>query len=172
MAGETCGGRLILFDTKEHCFKRQIIMPHVRWSLSYKLSYRDLEEMAAEHGLEIDHNTIYRWVMKCKPRLEKAVRRLKRPAGKSWRLDATYIKVRGQRKYLYRAVDKEGDTVDYLLAAKRDRKAEKRFLSKAIKLNDEAVKITIDKSEANTAGIETYNNDEGTEPRHLGFCAC
>ncbi len=71
-------------------------MLNVRWYLSYKLSYRDLEEMAAERGLEVDHTTIYRWVIKFTPELEKAVRLLKRPAGKSWRLDETYIKVKGQ----------------------------------------------------------------------------
>ncbi|HYX37898.1 MAG TPA: IS6 family transposase, partial [Oligoflexus sp.] len=153
----------MLFDIKGHCFERQIIMLHVRWYLSYKLSYRDLMEMAAERGLEVDHSTIYRWVIKFTPGLEKAVRRLKRPSGKSWCLDETYIKVKGQWKYLYRAVDKEGDTVDYLLTAKRDRKAAKRFLCKAVKSNDEPIKINIDKSGANTAGINDYNDDAGAD---------
>ncbi|HYX17466.1 MAG TPA: IS6 family transposase [Nostoc sp.] len=153
----------MLFDTKGHCFERHIIMLHVRWYLSYKLTYRDLEEMAAERGLEVDHTTIYRWVMKFTPGLEKAVRRLKRPPGRSWFLDETYIKVKGQWKYLYRAVDKEGNTVDYLLTAKRDRKAAQRFLSRAVKLNDEPIKITIDKSGANAAGIHAHNEGEGTD---------
>ncbi|MDQ3231711.1 MAG: IS6 family transposase, partial [Pseudobdellovibrionaceae bacterium] len=153
----------MLFDTKGHCFERQIIMLNVRWYLSYKLSYRELEEMARERGLEVDHTTIYRWVIKFTPGLEKAVRRLKRPSDKSWYLDETYIKVKGQWKYLYRAVDKEGNTVDYLLTAKRDRKAAQRFLSRAIRSNDEPIKITIDKSRANAAGIETYNDDQGTD---------
>ena len=153
----------MLFDTRGHNFERDIIMLNVRWYLSYKLSYRDLEEMAAERGLEVDHTTIYRWVIKFTPELEKAVRLLKRPAGKCWRLDETYIKVKGQWKYLYRAVDKDGNTVDYLLTAKRDRKAATRFLCKAIKLNDEPIKINIDKSGANTAAINDYNDDEGTD---------
>jgi len=153
----------MLFDTKGHNFERDIIMLNVRWYLSYKLSYRDLEEMAAERGLEVDHTTIYRWVIKFTPELEKAVRLLKRPVGKSWRLDETYIKVKGQWKYLYRAVDKEGNTVDYLLTAKRDRKAAKRFICKAIKSNVEPIKINIDKSGANTAGINDYNIDESTD---------
>ncbi len=153
----------MLFDTKGHCLERDIIMLNVRWYLSYKLSYRDLEEMSAERGLEVDHTTIYRWVIKFTPELEKPVRRLKRPAGKSWKLDETYIKVKGHWKYLYRAVDKDGNTVDYLLTAKRDRKAAKRFLCKAIKLNDEPTKINIDKSGANTAAINDYNDDEGTD---------
>jgi len=92
--------------------------------------------------------------------LEKSVRILKRPAGKSWRLDETYIKVKGQWKYLYRAVDKEGNTVDYLLTAKRDRTAAKRFSCKAIGSNALPKKIDIDKSGANTAGIHAYNDDE------------
>ncbi len=153
----------MLFDTKGHNFERQIIMLNVRWYLSYKLSYRDLEEMARERGLEVDHTTIYRWVIKFTPELEKTARQLKRPVGKSWRLDETYIKVKGQWKYLYRAVDKEGNTVDYLLTAKRDRKAAKRFICKAIESNEEPIKINIDKSGANTGGIENYNEDEGIE---------
>lgn len=153
----------MLFDAKGHSFERDIIMLNVRWYLSYKLSYRDLEEMAVERGLEVDHTTIYRWVIKFTSELVKAVRLLKRPAGKSWRLDETYIKVKGQWKYLYRAVDKDGNTVDYLLTAKRDRKAATRFLCKAIKRNDNPIKINIDKSGANTAAINDYNDDEGTD---------
>jgi len=89
----------MLFDTKGHCFEREIIMLNVRWYLTYKLSYRDLEEMAAERGLEVDHTTIYRWVIKFTPELEKAVSLLKRHAAKSWRWDETYIKIRGQWKF-------------------------------------------------------------------------
>ncbi|MFW7382051.1 MAG: IS6 family transposase [Oligoflexus sp.] len=155
----------MLFDTKGHCFERDIIMLNVRWYLNYKLSYRDLKEMDAERGLEVDHTTIYRWVINFTPELEKIVRLLKRSAGKSWRLDETYIKVKGQWKYLYRAVDREGNTVDYLLTAKRDRKAAKHFICKAIKSNDEPIKINIDKSGANTAGIIDYNADAGTDTR-------
>ena len=152
----------MLFDTKGHCFERDVIMLNVRWYLSYKLSYRDLEEMAAERGLQVDHTTVYRWVKKFTPELEKKVRSLKRTAGRSWRLDETYIKVKGQWKYLYRAVDEEGYTVDYLLTAKRDRKAAKRFICKAVKLNSAPSKINIDKSGANTAGINQYNAEEGS----------
>jgi transposase-like protein len=88
----------MLFDTKGHCFERDIIMLNVLWYLSYKLSYRDLKEMAAERRFDFDHTTIYRWVIKFTPELEKVVRLLKRPAGKSWSLDETYIKVKGQWK--------------------------------------------------------------------------
>ena len=152
----------MLFDTKGHIFERDIIMLNVRWYLSYKLSYRDLEEMAAERGLEVDHTTIYRWVIKFTPELENTVRLLKRPAGRSWRLDETYIKVKGEWKYLYRAVDRESNTVDYLLTSKRDRKAAKRFICRAVGSNVEPLKINIDKSGANAAGINAYNKDKGT----------
>ncbi len=114
--------------------------------------------MAGERGVFVDHSTIYRWVIKFTPDVEKKVRRNARVSGKSWRLDETYIKVKGQWKYLYRAVDKEGSTVDYLLTSRRDRTAAKRFLVKAIKKNGLPTKVNIDKSGANTAAINDYNS--------------
>jgi putative transposase len=96
------------------------------------MSYRQLEEMMEERGVEVDHSTLNRWVIKFAPLLEQQFRARKRPVGSSWRLDETYVKVRGSWKYLYRAVDKAGATVDFLLTAKRDRKAALRFLRKAI----------------------------------------
>lgn len=151
-----------MFDTKGHRFAREIIMLNVRWYLAYKLSYRNLEEMCRERGIEVDHTSVYRWVVKFTPEVEAAVRRHKKPVGKSWRLDETYVKVKGQWKYLYRAVDKDGDTVDYLLTAKRDKKAAKRFLDKAIGANATPDKINIDKSGANLAALEDYNATEST----------
>jgi putative transposase len=91
--------------------------------------------------------------------LDQQFRARKRPVGSSWRMDETYVRVRGAWKYLYRAVDKAGATVDFLLTAKRDRKAALRFLRKAIGQNGTPEKITIDKSGANTAAIESYNKD-------------
>ena len=95
-------------------FPLDVILRCVRWYVAYSLSLRDLEEMIAEHGIEVDHSTVHRWVIKLVPLLEKSFRQRKRPVGKSWRMDETSIKVRGQWKYLYRAVDKDGDTVDFL----------------------------------------------------------
>ncbi len=143
----------MLFDTKGYNFERNIILLNVRWYLSCKLSYRELEEMAAERVLKGDYTAIYRWVIEFTPELEKAMHLLGRYTGKSWRLDETYIKVKGQCKYLYRVVDKEGKTVDYFLTAKRDRKAAKRFICKAIDSNALPIKINSDKSGANTAGL-------------------
>ncbi|MFT7175693.1 MAG: transposase-like protein [Halioglobus sp.] len=95
-----------------------------------------------------------------RPRIEKAFRKNKKRSGHRWRLDETYIKIKGQWKYLYRAVDKKGSTVDFLLTAKRDRKAALRFLNKAIDSNGKPSLINIDKSGANTASIKQYNVDE------------
>jgi transposase-like protein len=110
-----------------------------------------------ERGIKIDQSTINRWVVKYAPLLVTEARRYRRSVGISWRMDETYIKVRGQWKYLYRAVDKDGDTVDFLLTAKHDTKAALRFLRQAISNNGTPVKINIDKSGANTAAIKAYN---------------
>jgi putative transposase len=92
-----------------------VILLCVRWYAAYSLSRSNLEEMMAERGFEVDHSSVHRWVIKLVPLLEKAFREKKRPVGKSWRMDETYVKVHGQWKYLYRAVDKAGNTVDFLL---------------------------------------------------------
>ena len=134
----------------------------MRWYLRYKLSYRDVEELMSERGVTVDHSTINRWVIRYSPELAIEARRHKRSVGISWRMDETYVKVRGQWKYLYRAVDKEGDTIDFLLTAKRDAKAALRFLRQAIRNNRMPEKINIDQSGANTAAIEAYNEEMGS----------
>ncbi len=108
----------------------------------------------------MDHSTVQRWVEYYGPRIEKAFRKTKKRVGRRWRLDETYIKINGEWTYLYRAVDKQGNTIDFLLTAKRDRKAARRFLNKAIRSNGKPSLINIDKSGANTAAIKQYNNDE------------
>ena len=98
------------------------------------MSYRNLEEMLAERGVAVDHSNVYRWVQKFTPQLEAAFRKgQKRPVGTRWRMDETYIKIKGQWKYLYRAVDRDGQTIDFLLTAHRDRKAALRFFKKAVR---------------------------------------
>ena len=143
----------------------------VRWYVAYPLSYRQIEEMMEERGVEVDHSTLNRWVLKYAPLLEKEFRAHKRPVGRSWRMDETYVKVKGVWKYLYRAVDKAGATVDFLLTAKRDRKAALRFLRKAFCQHGTPEKITIDKSGANTAAIESYNTEHeaGIEIRQVKY---
>jgi putative transposase len=135
----------------------------VRWYAAYPLSVRNLEEMMAERGVEVDHSTVHRWALKILPVLAQVFRRRKRPVGRSWRMDETYIRVGKQWKYLYRAVDKLGHTVDFLLTAKRDHAAARRFFERAIGLHDVPEKITIDKSGANTAAVHSMVADSGVE---------
>ena len=130
----------------------------IRWYLAYPLSYRDIEELALERGLKVDHSSINRWVIKYAPLLEKAFRkRHKRPVGVSWRMDETYLKVKGQWVYWYRAVDKEGNTVDFMLSEKRDEPVARAFFEKAIGSSGLPDKVTMDKSGANKAGIDSIN---------------
>jgi transposase, IS6 family len=113
-------------------FEGQIILLCVRWYLRYCLSYRDLEEMMAERGLKVDHTTIYRWVQQYAPELEKRCKPHLQRTTDSWRVDETYIKVKGEWLYLYRAVDSIGNTLEFLLSEHRDAQAAKRFLARAL----------------------------------------
>jgi len=110
-------------------FQSEIILLTVRWYLRYGLSYRDLEEMMLERGSQVDHTTIYRWVQVYSPELDKRCRRYLKPTNDSWRVDETYIKIKGVWKYLYRAVDSQGNTLDFMLSAKRDAKLPNAFSS-------------------------------------------
>lgn len=152
------GNIVISFKGRHH--QQDIILQSVRWYVAYSLSYRDLEELMQERGYAVDHSTIRRWVVHYAPRIEKAFRKNKKRTGHRWRLDETYIKIKGKWRYLYRAVDKQGNTIDFLLTAKRDKKAAQRFLNKAIGSNGKPSLVNIDKSGANTAGIKQYNRDE------------
>jgi IS6 family transposase len=139
----------------------EIILLNVRWYLKYALSYRNLQEMMAERGVEVDHTTIMRWVHQYSPEIEKKIRKHLRPTNDSWRVDETYIKVKGEWKYLYRAVDSDGSTIDFMLSAKRDRKAVKRFFKKALGSNHNQIPrvITVDKNPAYPIAIHELKND-------------
>jgi putative transposase len=141
----------------------EVMLVCVRWYAAYPLSLRHIEEMMAERGVLVDHATVHRWSIKILPILAAVFRRRKRPAGLSWRMDETYIKVGGQWKYLYRAVDRDGNTVDFLLRAHRDYAAARAFFERAIDQHGVPEKITIDKSGANTAAVEGMRADSGIE---------
>ncbi|BCL80977.1 IS6 family transposase [Ktedonobacteria bacterium brp13] len=113
-------------------FEADIILLCVRWYLRYALSYRDLEEMMMERGLHVDHTTIYRWVKEYAPELEKRCRPHLKACNDSWKVDETYIKVRKVWMYLYRAVDSQGNTLEFLLSPTRDAESAKRFFVKAL----------------------------------------
>jgi putative transposase len=129
----------------------------VRWYVAYPLSLRNLEEMMSERSISVDHSTVHRWALKLLPVMEKLFRRRKRPVGKSWRMDERYIRINGQWRYLYRAVDKDGATVDFLLRADRDKVAARRYFETAIRHNGEPGTVTIDKSGANLAALASIN---------------
>jgi transposase, IS6 family len=113
-------------------FEPEVILLAVGWYLRFSLSYRDVEELLAERGLHADHVTVWRWVQRYAPEMERRLRRRLKPTSDSWRVDETYIRVKGKWLYLYRAVDSTGATIDFLLSAKRDAAAAERFLAKAL----------------------------------------
>ncbi|MEM9148934.1 MAG: IS6 family transposase [Cyanobacteria bacterium P01_F01_bin.3] len=156
-------------------FQSDLILLNVRWYLRYSLSYRDLEEMMLERGVKVDHTTIYLWVQAYSPELDKRCRPHLKPTNDSWRVDETYVKVRGKWKYLYRAVDSAGNTLDFMLSAKRDAKATKRFLSKVLNASHtiEPRAITVDKNAAYPPAIAELKQDdalpEATEIRQRKY---
>src|SRR6202163_4814801 len=109
-----------------------LILSAVRWYLRYSLSLRDVEELLKERGLKVDHTTVWRWVQRYGPELEERMRRHLKPTNKSWRVDETYVRVKGRWCYLYRAIDSAGATIDFLLSAFRDADAAKRLFRKAL----------------------------------------
>jgi transposase-like protein len=125
-------------------FDHEVIVLCVRWYLSFKLSSRDLVQMMAERGIALAHTAILRWVQRYVPEFEKRWSRYALPVGDSWRVDETYLKVKGQWVYLYRAVDKAGRTVDFLLSKRRDITAAKRFFSRATGQHGAPRVITLD----------------------------
>jgi putative transposase len=141
---------------KQHRYPKAIILQAVYFKLRFTLSYRDVEELLSIRGLKVDHSTIQRWVYKFTPMIEANMHRRKRQVCSSWRMDETYIRVGGKDRYLYRAVDKYGNTVDFLLT-KRMKGSAQKFLNKAIGNNGKPRVINIDKSGANKEGIKTFN---------------
>lgn len=151
---------------KHRHFDREIIILCVRWCITSKLSYRDLREMMAERGIEVAHTTIMRWVQHYVPAFEKRWGRYAQSVGSSWRIDETYIKVKGKWVYLYRGVDKEGQTVDFFLSEHRDRAAAKQFLQQAIDKRGVPQKITLDGYAASHEAVRKLQ-EEGVLPAEL-----
>ena len=130
----------------------------VYFYVRYGVSYRDLEEIMAERGVSVDHATLNRWVEKYSPEAARVAQKRKAKTAESWRMDETYVKVSGAWMYLYRAVDRDGQTLDFMLSEKRGTKAAKDFFAKALCNNGIPKRITIDKSRRNAAGIKEINN--------------
>ena len=124
-----------------------------------------MEEIMGIRGVKVDHSTLQRWMFKFSKEIEKNMNKRKRPTGSSWRMDETYIKVKGKDMFLYRAVDKNGDTVDFLLTKRRMKGSAQKFLNKAIGNNGKPEIINIDKSGANNAGIKTWNKRSMTSKK-------
>ncbi|PVE20153.1 IS6 family transposase, partial [Microvirga sp. KLBC 81] len=134
-------------------FDQSVILLCVRWYLAYSLSLRDLEEMMAERGISVDHATIHRWTVHYAPLLLERFDRRKRAVTSRWHVDETYIKVRGRWMYLYRAIDSNGDTVEFWFSERRNLTAAKRFLRKALKRHGRPERIVIDGSQTNREAI-------------------
>ena len=148
-------------------FVPEVILQCMRWYLRYPLSYRQLSEMMEERGVEVDHTTIYRWVQRYAPEFEKKIRWYSQPVGFSWRIDETYIKVKGHWKYLYRAIDKNGDTLDFMLSHKRNVNSAKRFFKKALKhCHEIPLRFNTDKNPAYPQAIRELK-EEGHLPKDL-----
>ena len=144
-------------------FPKEIILMCIRWYVAYPLSYRHVEELMEERGVFLDHATVNRWVVKYSPLLEAKFRKSKKSVGNSWKMDETYIKVKGEWVYYYRAVDSEGNTVDFFLSNTRNTQAAKKFLKKAIGSSGQPQKVNMDKSGANLAGLTEINQELSPE---------
>jgi transposase-like protein len=134
-------------------FDRSVILLCVRWYLAYNLSLRNLEEMMAERGITVDHATIHRWTVHYAPLLLERFNQRKRAVTGRWHIDETYIKARGRWMYLYRAIDSNGDTVEFWFSERRNLSAAKRFLRKALKRHGRPERIVIDGSQTNKEAI-------------------
>ena len=147
---------------KWHHYQGEIIVLCVRWYLRYALSDRDLEEMMSGRGLSVVHTTIYRWVQRFAPELEKRIRPHLKKSNDSWRVDETYVKVRGNWMYLYRAVDSKGQTLNFLLNQTRSKRAAKRFFRKVLGQSHVTKPrvITVDKNASYPPAIDDLKQDK------------
>jgi putative transposase len=141
---------------KNFCYSPQIIMLCLYMKFRFSLSYREIEELCQLRGLDVDHSTLQRWVERFASLLDSRFRQRKKRVHGSWRMDETYIKLKGKWVFLYRAVDKYGATIDFLIRKKRDTQAAKCFFRKAIRENGKPEKINVDKCRANISSSRRY----------------
>jgi transposase-like protein len=146
-------------------FDRSVILLCIRWYLAYSLSLRNLEEMMAERGISVDHATIHRWIVRYSPELLELFNRRKRAVTGRWHMDETYIKVRGCWTYLYRAIDSNGDTVEFWFSERRNLASAKRFLRKALKRHGRPERIVIDGSQTNWEAILSCDTADRLQDR-------
>jgi putative transposase len=146
-------------------FDRSVILLCVRWYLAYGLSLRNLEEMMAERGISVDHATVGRWVVRYSPELLERFNSRKRAVTEKWHVDETYIRVRGQWRYLYRAIDSNGDRVEFWFSERRNLAAAKRFLRKALKRHGRPERIVIDGSQTNREAIVSCDTTDRLQDR-------
>jgi transposase, IS6 family len=159
------------FKWRQH--KGRLILLCVRWYLAFTLSYRQLARMVHEHGWKVDHTSIFRWVQRYGPELAVRCRAFLKPTNRSYRVDETYIKVKGEDRYIYRAVDSTGQTIDFLLTAKRDKASAKRFFRKALTSvgNVRPRVINVDKNPAYSAAFKELKT-EGMLSRRCRLRQC
>jgi transposase-like protein len=146
-------------------FDRSVILLCIRWYLAYNLSLRNLEEMMAERGISVDHATVGRWAVHYSPDLLERFNRRKRPVTGRWHIDETYIKVRGCWMYLYRAIDSNGDTIEFWFSERRNLATAKRFLRKALKRHGRPERIVIDGSQTNREAIVSCDTTDRLQKR-------
>ena len=149
-------------------FPPDVIMIAVRWYLRYGLSYRDVEELLAERGIEVDHVTVYRWVQRFTPLLVDAARPCRHVPGDRWFVDETYVKVAGRWVYLYRAIDQYGQVIDVLVSPKRDLAATRRFFTRILEHGPRPAEVTTDRASAYPAGDR--GADTCRASRHRAVC--
>jgi putative transposase len=146
-----------MIDLKGMHYLKHIILYAVFFYVKYGVSYRDLEEIMQEKGMNIDHATLNRWVVKYSPVIVQLAKKKRKPTSPSWRMDETYIKVKGRWCYYYRAIDKFGATLDFMFSTNRDEEAATRFFKQSIENNGMPEKVVIDKIGANYAGLMNIN---------------
>ncbi|CAH1696735.1 transposase [Hyphomicrobiales bacterium] len=146
-------------------FDRSVILLCVRWYLAYNLSLRNLEEMMAERGISVDHATIHRWIIRYSPELLEQFNSRKRAVTGRWHIDETYVRVRGRWCYLYRAIDSNGDSVEFWFSERRNLTAAKRFLRKALKRHGRPERVVIDGSQTNREAILSCDATNQLEDR-------